>query len=34
MTKTPQNSVQGSLSIKLTKISHKNRTEDLATGLL
>ena len=32
MTKTPQNFVQGSFSIKLTKEFHKNRIEDLASG--
>ena len=30
--KTPQNFVQGSASIKVTKIYHKNKGEDLAAG--
>ena len=34
LTKTPQNFVQGSFSIKLTIIFHKKRVEGLASGPL
>ena len=32
--KTPQNIVQGSFPVKLTKVYHKNMDEDLASGPL